>query len=63
MVYDNATDLYVPVVYGLAMDKTESTYSRFLDIILMRLTKPPKPQFISCDFEEAIHKAIKRISI
>jgi hypothetical protein len=58
-VYDDETELYVPIVYCLVEDKMEWTYWHFVHLVLIATDLKFDPATITSDFERPLFKAIK----
>lgn len=59
MVYDHATELYIPCVYALLTGKNECLYSSIFHEIIVLLEYNWMPKIITTDFEMALIKSIK----
>ena len=60
MIFDQQTDVYVPVFYGLLDSKTSHAYWKFLSICIEATDCNFFPASVTCDFEPAEIKAIER---
>ncbi|KAE8910273.1 hypothetical protein PF003_g6077 [Phytophthora fragariae] len=58
MMYDPLTDLFVPVFFTLATNKTTDLYTKMFKCIEFALGKEPNPADVVCDFEAAMISAI-----
>ncbi|OWY99627.1 LOW QUALITY PROTEIN: hypothetical protein PHMEG_00029342 [Phytophthora megakarya] len=56
MVFDNATDLFVPVFYTLCTAKTQDTYWHLMEAVNVAADDKIEP-FAFCDFEEGLQAA------
>jgi hypothetical protein len=54
MVFEPNSKEYVPVIYGLAMDKTESTYKQFFKMIDYICEGEWNPSEVTTDFEKGL---------
>eukprot|EP00733_Pompholyxophrys_punicea_P001808 Pompholyxophrys_punicea_v1_NODE_1050_length_1012_cov_8.280042.p1 type:complete len:163 gc:universal NODE_1050_length_1012_cov_8.280042:292-780(+) len=59
MVFDEASDLYIPVVYGLLQDKKEWSYWNFLHLVIVSSDVKFNPPTIRVDFEKGEIGALK----
>ena len=59
MVFDEQTDAFVPVFYVLLTSKTLQIYRHALYWVKTMTQFKMRPTTISCDFEKALHNAIK----
>jgi hypothetical protein len=59
MVFDSASNLYIPVFYVLTTSKTQWTYWTVLNEILISCEMQLDASFVHCDFEKAMINAIK----
>ncbi|KUF85203.1 Porphobilinogen deaminase [Phytophthora nicotianae] len=59
MMYDQYTELFVPVFFTLATNKTETLYTKMFTCIEFALGKDIKPGDVVCDFEGAMILAIR----
>ena len=59
MVFDDETDIYVPVVYSLVMDKSEWTYWNLLHLILVVSELKFDPATVTTDFERPLMNAVR----
>jgi hypothetical protein len=58
MVFEPNSKEYVPVIYGLAMDKTESTYKQFFKMIDYICEGEWNPSEVTTDFEKGLRNAV-----
>ena len=59
MVFDEQTDVFVPVFYVLLTSKNTQIYRHALHWIRSSVDHKMQPLTITCDFEKALHSAIK----
>jgi len=59
MMYDPLTDLFVPVFFTLATNKTQDLYNKMYQCIEFALGKKPNPVDVVCDFEAAMIFAVR----
>ena len=54
MVYDDETDLYLPIVFALMQDKSTWSYWHFIHLCFVLSNTKLLPSTITCDFEKAL---------
>ncbi|KAE9037956.1 hypothetical protein PR002_g6280 [Phytophthora rubi] len=59
MMYDNISDVYLPVFYVLTTGKTTDVYEHLLHFVFIATKRKLKPAHAACDFEYAMIKAVK----
>eukprot|EP00644_Phytophthora_capsici_P013144 jgi/Phyca11/100995/e_gw1.5.973.1 len=59
MVFDAATDLFVPVFYTLCSAKTQDTYWHLLEAVCVAADDKIGPSMIVCDFEAGLQEAVQ----
>jgi hypothetical protein len=59
MIYDDETELYVPIVYSLVENKNEWTYWHLIHLVLVACELKFDPMTITTDFERPLMNAIK----
>ncbi|KAF4141523.1 MULE transposase domain-containing protein [Phytophthora infestans] len=57
IVFDNATDLFVPVFYTLCTSKTQVTYWHLMEAVNVAADDKIEPSMVVCDFEVGLQKA------
>ena len=60
MVFDTQTKSYVPVIYMLMTGKSENLYLHALHWIIVKSGWSIEPFSVTCDFEKALHNAVRR---
>ncbi|ETN03634.1 hypothetical protein PPTG_23761 [Phytophthora nicotianae INRA-310] len=58
MVYDPSVDVYVPLLYVLVNSKSQETYWRVLEQLIMASDRLLEPRDVTCDFELALINAV-----
>ena len=58
MVFEPNSKEYVPVIYGLAMDKTECTYKHFFKLVDIICEGEWNPSEVTTDFEKGLRNAV-----
>lgn len=58
MVYDPSVDVYVPLLYVLVNSKSQETYWRVLEQLIMASDRQLEPRDVTCDFELALINAV-----
>ncbi|KII66998.1 hypothetical protein RF11_13656 [Thelohanellus kitauei] len=59
MVFDDETDLYVPVIYCLVQNKNEWTFWHFFHFIIVATNMKFNPACIVADFERGLMNSIR----
>ncbi|POM63006.1 hypothetical protein PHPALM_27764 [Phytophthora palmivora] len=59
MVFDNATDLFVPVFYILCSAKTQYTYWHLMKAVNVAADDKIQPSMVVCDFEAGLQEAVQ----
>ncbi|KAE8974678.1 hypothetical protein PF005_g26353 [Phytophthora fragariae] len=59
VMYDNISDVYLPVFYVLTTGKTTDVYEHLLHFVFIATKRKLKPAHVACDFEYAMIKAVK----
>lgn len=54
MVFDHATDLFVPVFYTLCTSKTQDTYWHLMEAVNVAADDKIEPSMVVCDFEAGL---------
>ncbi|ETK73572.1 hypothetical protein L915_19514, partial [Phytophthora nicotianae] len=54
MAYEPAVDLYLPICYVLVQNKSQETYWRVLNELIILSNRQIEPQNVTCDFEVAL---------
>ncbi|OWZ17122.1 LOW QUALITY PROTEIN: hypothetical protein PHMEG_0008975 [Phytophthora megakarya] len=57
MIFDNATDLFVPVFFTLCTAKTQDTYWHLMEAVNVAADDKIDPSIVVCDFEEGLQAA------
>ena len=63
MVFDNQTDVYVPVFYILLTSKTEKIYRHALHLMNETAGSKMNPTSVTCDYEKGLRNTIMKAVI